>query len=99
MQSSIPKPEKFSNDCDINIWLKQFELFTTLTDVPKEKLHNILLAYMDLHIFETIITSISEKEQTFENIKSFLLGRYSTTDKYMVSSTFDLLYIILKVTV
>ena len=53
----IPRPDKFSGESDIAIWFRQFELFLQISEVAEEtKRKNILLAYLDLSVFQATVT-------------------------------------------
>ena len=82
-KSSIPRPEKFSNQCDVSVWFKQIELFFTLTKVEQESKKDMLLVYLDTAIFQAVYAGISDNEKNYANIKTFLMKRYSSIDSYL----------------
>ena len=79
----IPRPEKFAADTDIAVWFRQFELFLQLSAVGAANRLNVLLTYLDLSVFQATDTALNIATATFEEVKTFLLGRYSTRDDYM----------------
>ena len=81
--TSIPRPEKFSGHCDIKIWYQQFELFLTLSKTDVSIHRDVLLSYLELPIFQAVLTAIEEKSRTYEKVKEFLIKRYSVTDDYI----------------
>ena len=90
---SIPRPDKFAGQCDIKLWCQQFELFLSLTKTDASIKRDILLTFLDLPIYQAVITSTDEKTRTYDSVKDFLLKRYSTTDEYIDRlSFFDIKY-------
>ncbi len=84
----IPRPEKFAADSDIAIWFHQFELFLQLSAVTDANRLNVLLTYLDLPVFQATVTALDITTATFQEVKTFLLGRYSTCDAYMERVSF-----------
>ena len=92
-QVSIPRPDKFAGQCDIKLWCQQFELFLSLTKADVSIHRDVLLTFLDLPIYQAVITSTDEKTRTYDIVKDFLLKRYSTTDEYIDRlSFFDIKY-------
>ena len=81
---ALVKPEKFSSQCDINCWFGQFELFLILTEITDDtKKRNYLLSYLDLTIYQAVTCARNVDKACYDDIKKFLVDRYSTTDEFM----------------
>ena len=83
----VPRPDKFCNQCDVKTWFQQFELFIGLSKTPEADKRDVLLTYLDIEIFQAV-TAASKASCKYEEVKTFLLDRYSTTDIYMERLTF-----------
>ena len=79
----IPRPEKFSGNENITTWFIQFELFLQLSKVIDDDKGNILLTYLELPIFQAVISGTINDHRTYNDVKKFLIGRYGTTDNYL----------------
>ena len=79
----IPRPDKFSPDCDVGMYFRQFELFLQLTAVPDEQRLSVLLSYLDLSVFQATVTAMDTLASTYTEVKNFLLQRYSSSDAFM----------------
>ena len=84
----IPRPEKFAADSDIAVWFQQFELFLQLSAVTDANRLNVLLTYLDLPVFQAAVTALNITTATFEEVKTFLVGRYRTCDAYIERVSF-----------
>ncbi|MEL7309565.1 MAG: retropepsin-like aspartic protease, partial [Pseudomonadota bacterium] len=62
---------------------QQFELFLSLTKTDASIQRDVLLTFLDLPIYQAVMTSTEEKTRTYDSVKTFLLNRYSTTDEYI----------------
>ena len=79
----VPQPDKFAADCDITMYFLQFELFLQLAAVPEANQLKVLLANLDLPVFQATVTSLNMETATYSDVKNFLQTRYSTHDAYM----------------
>ena len=84
----IVRPQKFAADSDIDVWFRQFELFLQLSAVGDANRPKVLLTYLDLPVFQAADTALNIATTTFEEVKTFLLGRYSTCDAYLERVSF-----------
>lgn len=80
--ATVARPEKFCGQCNIETWIKQFELYLTLTNTTDDGVkRNLILSYLDITVYEAVI--ISGQDSTYVKVSNFLIDRYSTRDKYM----------------
>ena len=78
----VPRPDKFAADCDNTMYFRQFELLLQLA-VPEANQLKVLLAYLDLPVFQATVTVLNIETATYMDVKIFLQTRYSTHDAYM----------------
>ena len=66
----VPRPDKLAADCDIkyNV-LPSIRLFLQLAAVPEANQLKVLLAYLDLPVFQATVTALNIKTATYLDIK------------------------------
>ena len=79
----IPCPDKFMGEEDIEMWFQQFQIFLQLSEVVESQKASLLLVYLGPQVFQAVVTAIPEAKRTYDNIRLFLLDRYSTIDIYL----------------
>ena len=79
----IPRPEKLSADCNVVMYFRQFEHFLQLTAVPPNQRLTVFLSYLDLDVFEATETAKNTSTATYDEVKNFLLQRYTSSDIFM----------------
>jgi hypothetical protein len=81
---NLPKPGKFANECGIEVWLNQFELFLDLAKITDggDKL-KILLGYLDVSILQAVINGVPKIGRDFDGVAQFLIDRYGQRDPYL----------------
>ena len=82
-QIFVPRPDKFSNQCDISVWFQQFELFLQLSAVADGNKKQVLLSFLEIQVFQATVTAKTVATCSYEDVKTFLLQRYCTTDAYI----------------
>lgn len=82
--SLLLKPERFCNQCDIESWFGQFELFLQLSSITADdRKRDFLLSYVDLPIYNSITSALKVSTASYDDAKNFLKSRYSTLDVYL----------------
>ena len=82
--SLLLKPERFCNQCDVDNWFGQFELFLRLSFITdNERKRDFLLSYVDLPIYNSITSALKISDASYDDVKTFLISRYSTLDVYL----------------
>ena len=79
----LPKPDKFNNQCDVSLWLQQFELFTSLSKIRDDNKAHLLLTFLDITIYETVVNALPVDKRLYDDIILFLKSRFSTRDVYL----------------
>ncbi len=82
-QIFVPRPDKFSNQCDISVWFQQFELFLQLSAVSDGNKKQVLLSVLEIQVFQATVTAKTVATCSYEDVKTVLLQRYCTTDAYI----------------
>jgi len=88
MNSAIPKPEKFDSMMNIDTYFKQFELFLRLAKIEEAEKGNVLLSYLDYHVFEAVSSALDISKAAYKDIRKMLLERYSTVDSFVERISF-----------
>ena len=87
-QSAIPRPDKFDATMNVEVYFKQFELFLTLTKVLDTDKANYLLSYLDFSVFEAVSSGLNTTTASYDDIKKFLVARYSSVDNFLERISF-----------